>query len=124
MNRNRSIALPQDATVTRRGLLILLGAGTMLVWSAARALSESPLDANGAPILLPGQTPTPQTNARQREAVQQSQDRAIQNRAQQRTLEGQQQFQNNNAAAQQRDLNVQRNLDAQRLDILNNRDKP
>src|SRR5438445_16323 len=81
--------------VTRRGLLLLLGTGAMLAWSAGRALSDPPLDANGAPILLPGQTPTPQTNAREREAVQQSRDRAIQNRAQQRTLEGQQQFQNN-----------------------------
>jgi hypothetical protein len=124
MNHTRAIAQPLDAALTRRRLLMLFAAAAALAWSAQTALGQTELDENGNPIRLPGQTPTPDTRAREREAVEQSRDRALQNRAQQRTLEGQQQFQNDRGAAQQRESTVQRNFQQQQQDILNNRDKP
>jgi hypothetical protein len=129
MSTRRSIARPlaipaSDFAVSRRGLLMLLGAGAALAWSARMALGQTEVDQNGNPIRLPGQTPTPNTRAREREAVDQQRNRVLQDRAQQRSNQGQQQFQNDRSSAQQRELNVQRNFDAQQRDILNNRDKP
>lgn len=122
--RSTAVALrPDEVLQTRRAFLLLLAAGTVWFWSA-RALGQTVLDENGNPIRLPGQTPTPDTRARERNAIEQQRNRAIEDRARQRdNLQLQQQQQNRNDAIQ-RELNVQRNFDQQRLDILNNRDKP
>jgi hypothetical protein len=124
MTRSRSIAQPISPAVTPRGLLLLIAVAAALALSPHVFGQTRALDSNGAPILAPGQTPTPRTQAQERGAVQQSRDRAIQNRAQQRSTESQRQFQNDRSAAQQRESTVQQNFEQQRLDILNNRDKP
>ncbi|MGE5539926.1 MAG: hypothetical protein ACM30I_15015 [Gemmatimonas sp.] len=120
----RDTAATLDPTVTRRAFLALVGAAAALAWSAGVSLSQTEVDENGRPIRLPGETPTPETRAREREAIEQQRSRALDDRARQRTLEMQQQQQQNIDAARQRDLDVQRNFEQQRLDILNNRDKP
>jgi hypothetical protein len=122
--RSDAVALrPDEAAQTRRNFLLLLAAGAAWLWSV-RALGQTELDENGNPIRLPGQTPTPDTRARERGAVEQQRNRAIEDRTRERdNLQLQQQQQNRNDAIQ-RELNVQRNFDQQRLDILNNRDKP
>jgi hypothetical protein len=108
---------------TRRQLLFLLAAGAAWLWSA-QAFGEGETDEDGRPIRLPGETPTPDTRAREREAIERSRNDAIENRARDRSVIQQQQQQQNRNDAIQRELNVQRNFDQQRLDILNNRDKP
>jgi len=119
------MALRDDeaAIRARRDFLLLLAAGAASIWSM-RALGQTETDENGKPIRLPGQTPTPDTKARERKAIERSHDQEIENRANQRAIEQQRQFQNDRAAAQQRENAVQQNFEQQRLDILNNRDKP
>jgi hypothetical protein len=117
------MALRDEAVRARRDFLLLLAAGAASLW-AMRALSQTETDENGNPIRLPGQTPTPDIKARERKAIERSHDQEIENRANQRAIEQQQQFQNDRAAAQQRENAVQQNFDRQRLDILNSRDKP
>jgi hypothetical protein len=125
MTSSRCVAQPLNAAaVSRRGVLLLMAVAAALALSPQVSGQTRALDANGVPILVPGETPTPRTDAQERGAVQQSRDRAIQNRSQQRSSDSQQQFQNDRAAAQQRESTVQQNFDAQRNDILNNRDKP
>jgi len=114
----------EDAAVhTRRQLLFLLAAGAAWLWSA-RAFGQTETDDNGRPIRLPGETPTPETRAREREAIERSRNQVIEDRARERAIIQQQQQQQNRDAAIQRELDVQRNFEQQRLDILNNRDKP
>jgi hypothetical protein len=121
--RSTAMALRDEAVRARRDFLLLLAAGAASLW-AMRALSQTETDENGNPIRLPGQTPTPDIKARERKAIERSHDQEIENRANQRAIEQQQQFQNDRAAAQQRENAVQQNFDRQRLDILNSRDKP
>lgn len=108
---------------SRRQLLFLLAAGAAWLWSA-QAFGDGETDENGRPIRLPGETPTPDTRTREREAIERSRNDAIENRARERTIIQQQQQQQDRDAATQRELNVQRSFEQQRLDILNNRDKP
>lgn len=123
MHRAPARALAADPELSRRGLLFLLTAGAAWLWSA-RAFGQAETDENGRPIRLPGETPTPETRAREREAIERSRDRAIEDRARERAIIQQQQQQQNRDAATQRERDVQRNFEQQRLDILNNRDKP
>lgn len=127
MTRNRASAIPirrEDASAhTRRQLLFLLAAGAAWLWSA-QAFGEGETDENGRPIRVPGETPTPDTRARERDAIERSRNRVIEDRARERDAIQQQQLQNDRAAAQQRENAVQQQFEQQRLDILNNRDKP
>ncbi len=123
-DRTKAVAVQRnEAELARRGLLLLLGAGAAWFLSAHLALGQTIDDATGNPIRLPGQTLTPDIQYRERQSIEQSRDRTIQDRANARAAEQQQQFQNDRAAAQQRENAVQQNLDQQRMDILNNRDK-
>ena len=123
-DRTKAVAIQRnEAELARRGLLLLLGAGAACFLSAHLALGQTIDDATGNPIRLPGQTLTPDTQYRERQSIEQSRDRTIQDRANARSAGQEQQFQNDRAAAQQRENAVQQNLDQQRMDILNNRDK-
>jgi hypothetical protein len=118
-----TVSREESVVRTRRQLLFLLGAGAAWLWSV-QAFGQTELDANGRPIRLPGETPTPDTKAREHDAIERSRNQVIENRANDRAVIQQQQFQNDRAAAQQRENAVQQNFDQQRMDILNNRDKP
>ena len=123
-DRTKTVAIQRNqAELARRGFLLLLGAGAAWFLTAHLAFGQTMDDANGNPIRLPGQTLTPDTQYRERQSIEQSRDRAIQDRANARATGQDQQFQNDRAAAQQRENAVQQNLDQQRMDILNNRDK-
>src|SRR5690242_16859278 len=97
--RSTAVALrPDEAAQTRRNFLLLLAAGAAWLWSA-QVLGQTEVDENGNPIRLPGQTPTPDTRARERGAIEQQRNRAIEDRARQRDMiQMQQQQQNRNDA--------------------------
>jgi hypothetical protein len=88
------------------------------------AIAQTPTtDQNGAPVIAPGQTPTPELRARERAINQQNQQMMLQQRANERSTTGEQQFQQDRSQAQQRDNTIQQNFQQQQMDILNNRDK-
>lgn len=123
-NRIQTVTLPSnDADLARRAFLLLLGAGAAWCLTARLALGQTVTDENGNPIRLPGQALTPDIQYKERQSIERSRDLTIQDRANARAAEQERQFQNDRAAAQQRDNAVQQNMDQQRLDILNNRDK-
>ena len=107
MNHTRSLARPlaaQPDTVTLRRFLMLLGAAAALAWSS-HAFAQ-----------------VPDASQMQLGTALQQQNQAMQDRANERSFEGQMQFQQNQLAAQQREMNVQRNFDMQRMGIINGRD--
>lgn len=120
----KGIAVPSnDADFARRNFLLLLSAGASWFLTTRLALSQTVIDPNGNPIRLPGQALTPDIQYRERQSIERAQERTLQDRANARAAGQEQQFQNDRAAAQQRENAVQQNLERQRLDILNNRDK-
>lgn len=122
--RDRTKAIQRnEAELARRSFLLLLGAGAAWFLTARFAFGQTLTDPSGNPVRLPGQTLTPDIQYRERQSIEQSRDRTIQDRANARAADQERQTQNDRAAAQQRDNAVQQNLDQQRLDILNNRDK-
>jgi hypothetical protein len=123
MKSQTKAVVANEVELARRGLLLLLGAGAAWFLTARFAFGQTVTDPDGNPIRLPGQTLTPDTQYRERQSIEQSQERTLDNRANARAADQERQIQNDRAAAQQRENAVQQNLDQQRLDILNNRDK-
>ena len=111
-----------DSATARRVFLALVVAASVATYLPQPAFSQTDTESN--PPRLPGQTITPDTKAKERDIERRAQEKVLQDRARERGATQQQQFQSDRDAATQRERAVQQNLDQQRLDILNNRDKP
>lgn len=118
---SRTFAAPNAGLARPLLLVLFLGAGLL---AAPRPVLPQELETNPNPVREPGQKITPETRAQEREVNRRIQDQQIQERTIQRNAIQRQQFENDRSAAQQRENAVQQQLDRQRLDILNNRDKP
>lgn len=117
----RSLAYPNAPP--RRALLLVLFLSAGLL-AAPRPVVPQDLQTSPDPIQAPGQTLTPELKAQQRDANRNAQEQILRERAAERNALQRQQFENDRTNAQIRENRVQQQLDLQRLDILNNRDKP